>query len=96
MGGFTCFNIGVTPRSRGVRGNVWSRLYLSNFEVLYVDITFTKECGHLSLGEHAPYLTVYAHKKGCSTILLYHLFIKRRLKIIQVVVGAIFRKKKIP
>ena len=27
MGGFTCFTIGVAPRSRGVRGNVWSRLF---------------------------------------------------------------------
>ena len=45
MGGFTCFTAGVAPRSRGVRGNVWARLFLSSFEVLYVDITFTKEFG---------------------------------------------------
>ena len=45
---------GVAPRSRGVRGNVWARLFLSSFEVLYVDITFTKEFGHLYWVSNCP------------------------------------------
>ena len=78
MGGFTCFTRGVAPRSRRVQGNVWSQLFLSSFKVLYVDIMFTKESGHLywvSMWEQNP-----AH---CSNI---PPFIKRRLKIIQVAV----------
>ena len=37
--------------------------FLSSFEVLYVDIMFTKETGHLYLailGEHAPYMRIAA------------------------------------
>ena len=90
MGGFTF--IGVAPRSRGVRGNVWSRLFFVEFRSVVRGYHVYKRVWTPVLGEHAPCRCMRIKKVAA----LYHLFIKRRLKIIQVVVGAIFRKKKIP
>ena len=60
--------------------------FLSSFEVLYihVDITLTKESGHL-------YWVSMLHMRIAA---MYHRFIKCRLKIIRSPFGAIFRKKK--
>ena len=80
MGGFTCFTAGVAPRSRGVRGNVWARLFFVEFRSVVRGYHVYKRVWTPILSEQ---LSTMLRMRIAA---IYHLFIKRHLKIIQVAV----------
>ena len=61
--------------------------FLSNFEVLYMDIMFTKETGHLYLVSMLRMRIAAIYTEGSAFGgSINHLFIKRCLKIIHLAV----------